>query len=140
MGKHCVYFKTSDHYRKECTKAPEEKHRYFTCGNKGHVARNCHRAITDSNISSKRRRDSTKNPKASKVITPVSIKQATPATELTAPTKVISENEGVDMPIVQVDAAYDAIAQVDIPETLATPIPPTHPLLIPCLFKAGQAI
>lgn len=121
MGKHCVYCKASDHYRKECTKAPEEKRRCSTCGSKGHIARNCHRAITDSNTSSKRRRDSTQNPKVSTVATPVAIEQATPLIEPTAPIEAISETEDVNRPNGQVDAAFDTIVQVEVPEVLEVP-------------------
>jgi hypothetical protein len=45
MGKHCVYCKGSDHYRKDCTKAPSEKRRCYQCGNSGHIARNCFRRM-----------------------------------------------------------------------------------------------
>ncbi|RCH85996.1 hypothetical protein CU097_007342 [Rhizopus azygosporus] len=129
IGKHCAYFKASDHYREECTKAPKEKHQCFTCGNKGHIARNRHMTITDNNISSKRRRGSTQNPKASKVVAPVAIVQATPIIETIAPAGVISETEGIDTPTVQVNTTFDTIVQIEvpeipkIPETLATSVP-----------------
>lgn len=85
--------------------------------------------ITDNNISSKRRRGSTQNPKASKVVAPVAIVQATPIIETIAPAGVISETEGIDTPTVQVNTTFDTIVQIEvpeipkIPETLATSVP-----------------
>ncbi|PHZ09018.1 uncharacterized protein RHIMIDRAFT_241223 [Rhizopus microsporus ATCC 52813] len=63
-----------------------------------------------------------------------------------ASTEVISEAENVDTPTVQVDAAFDTIVQVEVPEVLeiheafATSVPSHLLLLIPRLYKANQTI
>jgi hypothetical protein len=79
MGKHCVYCKDTGHYRKECTKAPEEKRRCFQCGNTGHIARNCFRTKGDDSTSSKRKRESRNPPHPASTLNVNTVLPATPS-------------------------------------------------------------
>ncbi|KAI9329042.1 hypothetical protein BD770DRAFT_449726 [Pilaira anomala] len=119
MGRHCVYCKETGHYRKECTKAPEEKRRCFQCGNTGHIARNCFRTKGDDSTSSKRRRETSTitNPSIN-----YGLSTKPPPKEYSTISAILDDTSV----LVSEDALVDSNSNFEIDEKLSRPAVPNN--------------